>query len=269
MEWYFPETLEDAVGLLQKPAVAPHGGGTGIIRGRLDRYRGLISLDKLGLNYIRQEGDMVEIGATATYSDIIDGLPNCILARSLSLAASTPLRNRITLGGSVAYFPIWSDLMGPLMALNATVQLVGENEGEFPIAEFARNRTLKRHSLVKSVTFRRFTGYTYYHRVARTHFDYGSLNISLLFRAEDGVVSEFRLVLVGSKEKFRIFDELAEHVVGKEVGAIKPRELVKSIEDGVQFHDTRIGSGEYTRAVALVEMERAIASAVMNAGGEK
>ncbi len=267
-QWYFPETLDEVIELLREPGVAPHGGGTGIIRGRLDRYKGLICLDRLGLDYVKITDNEVEIGAMATYQDVIDKLKtdseDCILVKSLQRAASTPLRNRITIGGSVAYFPIWSDLMGPLIALKAEVELIGEHEGVYPIEKFAKDRSLKRGSLIRSVRFKKFKGLSYYQRVARTHFDYGALNISLLTNSKDGKISDFRLVLVGSRQKFQTFEELSDAVIGREPGEIEPSQLVNSIADSIQFHDTRIGSGEYTKAVALVEIERAIESTLKN-----
>ncbi len=271
--WYYPNSIEEAVGLLELQGVVPHGGGTGIIRGKLDRYKGLISLEGLGLDYIKEVDGVVEIGATATYHDVIEFCSalygECILAKSLSRAASTPLRNRITIGGSVAYFPIWSDLMGPLIALDATVSLVGKNEGEYPVKEFARNRSLKSHSLIKSVKFKRFNGFTYYHRAARTHFDYGSFNITMLASFDNGVFSDVRLVLVGSKAKFQRLTEIENGLIGRSPSDIDVSELIGRIYDSVEFHNTRIGSAEYTRSVALVEIERAVHASFKAMEGEK
>ncbi len=273
IRWYYPSTIDETVELLKLPGVVPHGGGTGIIRGRLDRYKGLISLDRLGLNSISKRNGRIEIGATATYQDVIDFCRSCcgetILSKSLSRAASTPLRNRITIGGSVAYFPIWSDLLGPLTALEAEVALVGENEGVYPVEEFVKNRSLKQRSLIKSLSFRPFDGFSYYYRAARTHFDYASFNITLLSSFEDGKFADFRLVLVGSRAKLQRFRELENEIKGKSGSEIDVPALISMIYDSVEFHNTRIGSGAYTKSVALVEIERAIHASIKALEGKK
>ena len=89
---------------------------------------------------------MVELGACTTFADAaaylesLDG--ECILAKALGSAASTPLRNRITMGGSTALFPVWSDLVGPLIALGAEVELTGTNPGLFPVARYVDEKEL-------------------------------------------------------------------------------------------------------------------------------
>ena len=56
-----------------------------------------------------------------------------MLAASLSQAASTPLRNRITLGGSLKDFPLWSNLYAPLIAIDAKVEIKGNKSGIYSV----------------------------------------------------------------------------------------------------------------------------------------
>ena len=99
----------------------------------MDRFRGLVDVGKLGLDYVRIQAGTVRLGAGTTYAGAVRGLAafdTCHpLVQALGSAATTPLRNRITVGGSVASFPYWSDLMGPLLALEAEVELTGGGRG--------------------------------------------------------------------------------------------------------------------------------------------
>ena len=51
-----------------------------------------------------------------------------MLVKALKNTATTPLRNRITVGKRLLS-PLWSNLMGPLLALDAEVEVVGKLNG--------------------------------------------------------------------------------------------------------------------------------------------
>lgn len=204
MEWYFPESINSALRLLSKNYLI-HGGGTGILMGGVKNIKGLISIEGLKLDYVRKEKNKIIIGSMSTFSDVIKSLvrldENNILIKSLSIAASTPLRNRITIGGSIAFMPLWSDILGPLVALDSKIKILGYNKGTYSISEFIRRPNLKKNSLIKEISFN--TGFTdsRYFSFKRTHFDFSIFNISFVFKKKNKDIENIRIALWGTKDK--------------------------------------------------------------------
>jgi len=261
IKWYFPENIEEALDLIKLEGVIPHAGGTAILKSRLlERIRGLVDLRKLPLNYFNEQDGEVEIGAMQTYGDVIENLwqidRDSILIKALYQAASTPLRNRITVGGSVSYFPVWSDIMGPLIALDAKVTLLGENAGVYDIREFAKNRLLRKNSLVKEVKFKRDTWRSYYFRAARTSFDYAAFTISILAKKEKNSVSDVRIVVIGCARKFNRLEDLERELIGRKIQDLNFHEIVKDVN--LKFRGKRHGSSEYLNHLFKVELARGL-----------
>ena len=178
LNWFYPGDIHEALRLNANASYKIHGGGTFLLRSDLNKYEAIVDISALGLDYVLKVNEMTEIGAMATFTDILCELPkDHILYKALAGAAATPIRNRVTVGGSIAAFPIWSDLVGPLMALESELVLLYENgdvveELTVPIADYYSDLSLKNNSLIKSVRFCENSSSAYYHRSSRTKFDY-------------------------------------------------------------------------------------------------
>lgn len=162
-----PETPEEAIRLL---GAGPPGsrvvlaGGTDLLFD-LDRPTGeapshVLSLRKLPWRELRWEEQALAVGSTLPLSEVereprvrdrIPGLYTAILA-----VGSRPLRHRATLGGNLARAAPASDLLPILLALEATVHLVGSSgPRSIPVGRFVRGsrRTeLAPDELIRSVT---------------------------------------------------------------------------------------------------------------------
>lgn len=261
IQWYFPEQLEELPPLLKKEGVMPHGGGTGILR-KADPQQvgGLIDLSRLPLRYVEIAGESIAIGATATYADVANHLaksdPGHILVKALGSAASTPLRNRITIGGSVAYFPMWSDLMGPLVALDARVRLAGKHEGSYPVTEYIQNRHLRKGTLITAITFDQSDWRSYYHRETRTRFDYPAFTITLLLQQSAQRMDDIRIVITGNSSRFKRLTELEEYCRGRKVADVLAEGIGSRIE--LQFPPKKLGSPDYITYLAGLQLERGL-----------
>lgn len=261
--WYFPSTLEEVPELLKKDRVFVHGGGTALLRSNLAGVGGLIDLKALPLNYCREREGLIEIGAGCTYSQIIEVLQKIdshnILIYALTGAASTPLRNRITLGGSIAFFPVWSDLMGPLLALEAEVTLIGSNKGSFPLVEYLRKREIRKRSLITGISFKKRKLNSYYFRQSRTRFDYSAFSISILVKKSaspsTSTIEEPVIVIVGCRNKFTRLSSLEDSLKGSNPADVQLKDIAGSLE--VEFAAKKNYSPDYLKHLAAVELERA------------
>lgn len=260
MEWHYPKTITHAVKLLSAEGMVAHAGGTSLaLRRDANPPRGYVDLRLLPLDYLKFESGEVEIGAMRSFADIVADLlekePDSILAKSL-LSLSPALRNRITIGGSVVLFPPWSDLLGPLVALDAEVVVAGKNAGTYPIAQFAKEMILRERSIVKCVRFKNVGWRSVYVRAARTCFDYSAFNISLLADVKSGQMKDSRVVVSGCKDKFARLFTVEHELNGKKLENIDAnRTAMKADAD---FLPKKIGSPEYQKKLFVVEIERGI-----------
>ena len=268
--WYFPNTPEEVPELLKKKGVFVHGGGTALLRSNLAGVEGLIDLKALPLNFCREREGVIEIGGGCAYSQITEVLQKIdshnILIRALSSAASSPLRNRITLGGSIAFFPVWSDLMGPLLALEAEVTLIGGSKGRFPLVEYLRKREIRKRSLITGISFKKRKLNSYYFRQSRTHFDYSAFSISILVKKaaslpasaspSTSTIEETTIVIVGSRNKFTRLSSLEDSLKNCSPADLQLKDIAGNLE--VEFVAKKNYSPDYLKHLAAVELERGL-----------
>lgn len=140
--YHRPTTLDEAIGLLA------NGGETRALAGghsllpmmklRLATPDALVDLGRIpGLDGIERDGDSVRIGALATHASVAssevvrDACP--MLAEAAGMIGDRQVRNRGTIGGSVAHADPGADYPTVLTALGATIVAQGAG-GEREIA---------------------------------------------------------------------------------------------------------------------------------------
>lgn len=267
MEWYRPKSLEELTKLLGEDGVLIHSGGTAIKEDKIKSATKVVDLSSLSLRYVKKEGNNWHIGATATLRDVIDilGKEECFnpLVKALKCTATTPLRNRITVGGSVFLSPLWSNFMGPLLALDAKLNVVGKLNGTYSYEEFLSNKAKFQGCAVTEVSFQA-DGSTrfFFDRFARTANDYSALTVTLGFSMKGDVVDEAKIVVTGCKKVYERLDAVEAGLKGKSLKAIDPDRLFDDVK--LEFADKPAGSGPYLAEVARVLLMRgfdALASA--------
>jgi len=125
-----PKTLGEALGLLAEGA-KPLAGGMSLIpmmKLRLAAPEHVVDLGRLKeLNYIREEHGNLLIGATATHFDVETSAlvqSKCpLLAQTAASIGDVQVRNKGTIGGSVAHADPSADYPAALQALEAKVVL--------------------------------------------------------------------------------------------------------------------------------------------------
>jgi aerobic carbon-monoxide dehydrogenase medium subunit len=127
-----PDTLQEALQLIAGGERKILAGGMSLIplmKLRLASPEHVVDLGRVpGLNYIAESGGTIHIGATATHHDI-ETAPlvraRCpLLAEAASHIGDVQVRNRGTIGGSIAHADPAADYPASLLALEAQVRLV-------------------------------------------------------------------------------------------------------------------------------------------------
>jgi CO/xanthine dehydrogenase FAD-binding subunit len=121
-----PTTLDDL--LAADPSATLVAGGTGVLvemnAGRSPSA--LVDVSRVAeLAAVEDDGDVVRIGATVTYTRVIEELGDRLpgLAMACRTVASRQIRNRGTLGGALALRDPTSDALAALLAADARVEI--------------------------------------------------------------------------------------------------------------------------------------------------
>lgn len=113
-----------------------------VLKLRLDAPAKLVDIGQLKeLNYIKNNDGVISIGAVTTHHDVENSADlkehAPALARAASVIGDVQVRNRGTIGGSLAHADPAADYPGALMALNATVVILGaEGKREISASNF-------------------------------------------------------------------------------------------------------------------------------------
>jgi len=135
-EYYCPGSLQEAFALLseyQDEAKVLAGGQSmiSLLKLRLANPKCLVDIGQIdGLSYIREETDgRIALGAMTTYAEIKESKllqSRCpLLPQTASVVGDVQVRNRGTLGGSIAHADPAGDLPAAILALKADLKAVG------------------------------------------------------------------------------------------------------------------------------------------------
>ncbi len=146
-EYTAVKSLDEALRLLDR-----HGDEAKLLAGghsllplmklRLASPRYIIDIGKLhGLSYIRLEGEQIAIGGLTTHAEILASdllLARCpVLAETAGCIGDVQVRNRGTIGGSLAHADPAADYPATILALDAEIVATsGAGKRTIPAAEF-------------------------------------------------------------------------------------------------------------------------------------
>jgi aerobic carbon-monoxide dehydrogenase medium subunit len=269
-EFHAPSTVAEAVELLA--ANAEDGkvlaGGMSLVPAMnlgIARPTAVISLNRVSeLDYVRDDGDVLRIGAMTRHvrieTDPVIAGAFPLLGRAASVIGDVQVRNRGTIGGSVAHADPAADYLPVMLVLGASFK-VASSSGERTIAarDFFQGvmaTALKPHELLVEIELRKLpagTG-TSYLRLARLE---GSFPLANAAAVVDGGPA---VVAVGgtTAAPFLVEVESPEALDAVEGAAC---------EAAVGAFDDLAATAEYRRAMAGLYARRAVEAALANRRG--
>ncbi len=266
IKWTYPVSLAETSSLLEKKSNVLHGGGTNLSGRDLSGVEGIICLKKLGLNYVKKDNNIIEIGAMTSYAETVKALssisPEHILVKALKDAANTPCRNRITIGGSIAYVPKWSDLIGALLVLDATLVLIGKKSGEFKVADYLEQKELREQTLICSVRVKNTVHRSAHYRDVKTVNDMSLFTVTVLLELDGTSIKTAKAYIVGTKERITKLSDVENYLIGKRKDEIDESTVQDLVN--VSIVGSRITDPEYMSYKAKVETARTIVRALEN-----
>lgn len=121
--YHRPQTLDEALALLNQPNTVPLGGGTLLSKPTADSVA-VVDLQRLGLDSLRANGGEFTIGATCTLQTLYEN-GNCpdSLKTALKLEAPLNVRNTASVAGTIVASDGRSPFATMLLAMDAKVSV--------------------------------------------------------------------------------------------------------------------------------------------------
>jgi carbon-monoxide dehydrogenase medium subunit len=274
-EYSAPRTLDEALGLLADGA-KPLAGGMSLIpmmKLRLAAPDHLVDLGRLkDLNYIREEGGALHIGATSTHhqlesSPLVRG--KCpLLAETASHIGDVQVRNMGTIGGSVAHSDPSADYPAALQALEAKIVLKGaKSERTVSADQFFLDTfttALAAGEIVREVIVPidgAGTGASY-QKVFHPASGFAVVGIAARLRKEGGKIAMARIGVTGLSNRAYRAAAAEKALEGKAGSAEEIRAAAALVAQGVEANSDLYASVEYRRHLAVVYATRAITTAL-------
>jgi CO/xanthine dehydrogenase FAD-binding subunit len=273
--------LDDALGLLAESGARIIAGGTDVYPGAgdLPLQGGYIDVSNIsGLRGVRFESECVRIGATTTWSDIVQAdLPPAFDALKVAArdVGAVQIQNRGTIAGNLCNASPAADGAPPLLILDAEVELASRNNvRRLPLDVFingVRSTLLAPGEVMTAIitplpssTMRS----TFFKLGARRYLVISIAMVAVALDVVDGIVRDARIA-VGACSAVAQRMRQAERRL---IGAPAEPDLGRSIETGdlaqlAPIDDIR-ASADYRQDAALTLLRRAIdACALRQTGG--
>jgi len=270
-----PKTLEEALGLLASGA-KPLAGGMSLIPAmklRLAAPEHLVDLGRVKeLNYIRESGGTLSIGATSTHYDVESSAlvrGKCpLLAETASHIGDVQVRNMGTIGGSTAHADPAADYPAALQSLEAKLVLKNaKSERTVPIDEFLVDTfttSLEPDEVIREVIVpvdAEGTG-TAYRKVAQKASGFAIVGIAVRIRKAGDKISMARIGVTGLSNRAFRATHAEKALEGRRGAPAEIEAAANLVAQGVEANSDIHASAEYRRHLAIVHAGRAIAVAL-------
>lgn len=280
---YHPATsVDEAISLLQQygdDAKLLAGGHSLIptMKLRLAQPAHLIDLGKVsGLSYIREEDGAVAVGAMTPYRQIetSDVLAHnfAILPEGTSVIGDPAVRNRGTIGGSVAHSDPSADMPGIVLALKADIVTQGPNGSrtikadDFFVGTF--ETALQPDEVLTELRFAKpaaHTGSTYM-KLANKASHYAVAGCAAVITLDSsGVCTAASVVITGAASKATRASGVEAALVGKQLDEATIADAASHAAEGLDLIEDIHGSKGYRGQMAQVMARRSVASAASRA----
>ena len=272
-----PGRMEEALQALAAGdgAALPLAGGQSLMpmmNFRVAMPETLVDLAALAeLRGIRDEGDRVVIGAMTRWSDLMGSdlitaeVP--LLARALPEIAHPAIRNRGTIGGSVALADPAAEVPAVLLALEGVVvlqSLAGERRvaaGDFFLGHYETARGAD--ELIVALEVPKARGLRFgFHEIGRRHGDFALAGAAVAVVVEGARVAEARIALFGVADRAIRAGAAEAALRGSALGDGTAQDRAVAALAGIEFAGDIHASAPMRRHLAGVALRRAWAEVV-------
>lgn len=264
---HLPRTLDALWSLLKaEPDTLLFAGGTDLfvkMRSGQVKATTLIGLERIAeLKEISENSGEIRIGAAATHAELLRhtllATHLSVLAQSLSMLGSPPIRAMGTIGGNICTASPAGDTLPPLYVLRAEVEIASQNGSCFlPISDFisgpGRTR-LKAGEIIKAVRVQKPVEYNLHHfeKVGqRKSMSCAIASMSALINVSaSGIIKAVRLAWGSVGPTVMTDDAIEKFLTGKKLSTETLSAAAMQVTSMVLPIDDIRASADYRRTVA-------------------
>lgn len=265
-------------------ALAKMAGGGKLIAGghslvplmklRLSEPGRLIDISRIpGLSGVKESGGTIEIGATTVHHEIAasqvlrDQCP--MIAEAASEIGDAQVRNRGTIGGSIAHADPAADFPAVMIALDAEIQIRGsKGPRTVKAADFFQGFytvDLQPSEIITGVTFAavKSAGYAKLHQRA-SH--YAIVGVAAALDIKGGVIQSARIGVTGATTHAVRLSEVEKALAGQPANAATIASASQNAGSGISDINADLhASADYRRGMIPVFTRRALEKALARA----
>lgn len=276
-DYYAAKTVDEAIALLQQHTDAKVlAGGHSLLPAmklRLAQPACLVDLGRIsGLSYIREDSGAVAIGAMTTYVTLAKSAilqqHFALLTDATSVLGDTQVRNRGTIGGSIAHADPAADMTAIILALKADIVVQGPSgkrtikADDFFLDLFTT--ALKPDEIITEIRLalppaKSGSAYTKLENKA-SHFAVTGC-AAVVSLSGDGTCSSASLAVTGASVKPTRASAVEAALTGKKLDEATVAAAASHAADGLELVEDIHGSKAYRAAMTVVMMQRAILQA--------
>ena len=280
---YHPATtVDEAIALLKQygDEAKVLAGGHSLIPAmklRLNQPGHLVDIGRVqGLSYIREEGNEVAVGAMTTYTTLArsDAIRQhfAALAEAAAKVADQQVRNRGTIGGSIAHADPAGDVPAVVLAFKANVVVQGPNgkrtikADDFFVGTF--ETALQPDEIVTEIRFAAPAARTgsAYVKLANKASHYAVAGCAAVVTLDnDGTCSSASVTITGAATKISRASAVEAALVGKKLDEATVEQAASHAADGLELVADIHGSKDYRAHMTSVTVKRAVLQAAHEA----
>ena len=271
-DYVVPESLDEAIRALSEGGEDAKllAGGHSLIplmKMRLAAPTLLIDLRKVpGLAGVARENGTISIGAMTTHATLQDATELGLVSKVAHGIADQQVRNRGTLGGSLAHGDPASDQPAVMLATEATLTATGPG-GERRIAaadlfEDYLTTSLAADEVVTSIDVPALEGYGFaYEKFNRRAEDWAMVGVCVLVKDDGGTCGDVRVGLTHMSSTPLRATAVEEALRGQPLTAESIAAAAEQAAEGTDPPPDLNATGEYKRHLARVLTKRALTQA--------
>ena len=246
-----PDNLQAALEILKTDSNSVILGGTTFLRLSDKKYSTGIDLSNLGLDYIKENNDQIEIGAytslrTIETDPIINKYFGNLIPKSLENLIGIQFRNNATIGGAIFGRLGFTEIITALLVLDCELEF--EENGILLFSEFIANWKIKR-DILKKIIIKKNKGKCSYKMMRNSNADFAILSVA---------VSNFNSIkiAVGTRPSIAKLSVKATQLINSNNNKID--EAANIIAEELKFGKDLRAEGKYRKMIVPVLVKRAL-----------
>lgn len=272
-DYQAPKSIDEAISLLgSNPDAKLLAGGHSLLPAmklRLAQPALLVDLGRIsGLSYVREAQGKIAIGAMTTHSSIADSsllrADSPLLAEAAKHIGDVQVRNRGTIGGSIAYADPAADYPAALLALDAEIIARGKNgDRTIMVRDFFAglfSTALEPNEIITEIRIPKTTGAgTAYEKFHHPASGFAVVGVAAIVRMAGNRIESAAIGVTGVTQHAYRDHGVEQALAGRSLNDIRRVcEHAADVPDALGDH---FASAEYRKHLAAVYCERAVRKA--------